>query len=94
MVAPFYEYSHSTGGCSVTGGFVYRGAAVEDLEGVYLFGDYCSGQIYASWRDMDGAWQTIEFIDTDLSISAFGEDASGELYVVDHDGQIFRFDPA
>jgi hypothetical protein len=57
MVYPIAEYSHQEGGCSVTGGYVYRGEAVPELEGVYLFGDYCSGRIWATYRDQSEAWQ-------------------------------------
>ena len=92
-VPPFFEYSHSLG-CSVTGGYVYRGAAIPDLEAVYLFGDYCTGRIWASWRDHDLNWQTEEYMDTELNISSFGEDEAGELYVLDYAGTLFRFDPA
>jgi glucose/arabinose dehydrogenase len=85
-VPPVLEYSHDEGGCSITGGQVYRGRAVPALAGVYLFGDYCSGQIWAGWRDAAGAWQRAELDDTELSISSFGEDEAGEVYVADMDG--------
>ena len=96
-VAPFAEYSHALG-CSVTGGYVYRGAALADLQGVYLFGDYCSGRVWASWRDGQLQWHTSEFLDTSLVISSFGEDEQGELYIVDYGrrpsgGRVYRLDP-
>jgi hypothetical protein len=72
------EYSHS-GHCSVTGGYVYRGAQFPALQGVYLYGDYCSGVIWGSWF-ADG-WQNAELLDSDVSLSSFGEDEAGELYV-------------
>ena len=90
---PFFVYGHDQG-CSVTGGYVYRGQAIPDLQAVYLFGDYCSGRIWASWRDKNLAWHTAEFMRTDLQISSFGQDEAGELYVVDYGGAIYRFDPA
>ncbi|HEX2906238.1 MAG TPA: PQQ-dependent sugar dehydrogenase [Phototrophicaceae bacterium] len=92
LVAPFYEYSHNEG-CSVTGGYVYRGTALPDLQGVYLFADYCSGIIWASYQDAAGAWQTNRFLETGDTISSFGEDEAGELYLTSHSGSVFRFEP-
>jgi glucose/arabinose dehydrogenase len=93
MVYPIAEYEHRGGHCSVTGGYMYRGEAIPDLQGVYLFGDFCSGQIWATYRDMDNAWQTIEFISTGLQISSFGEDENGELYVIDYNGTVKQIVP-
>lgn len=89
LVAPLFDYSHDQG-CSVTGGYVYRGEALPDLQGVYFFGDYCFGTIWASYRDASGAWHTNVFMDSHVTISSFGQDESGELYVVDHSGTIKR----
>ena len=94
--APFFEYSHALG-CSVTGGYVYRGAAIADLRAVYLFGDYCSGRVWASWRDSQLQWHTSEFLDTALHITSFGEDERGELYIADYggrpsSGRVYRLD--
>lgn len=79
---PVAEYSHS-GHCSVTGGYVYRGAAFPALQGVYLYGDYCSGTIWATWFDGNGVWQTAELLDSNASVSSWGEDEAGELYITD-----------
>ncbi|MDE2775872.1 MAG: PQQ-dependent sugar dehydrogenase [Chloroflexota bacterium] len=92
-VPPIYEYSHALG-CSVTGGVIYRGAAIADLRAVYLFGDWCSGRIWGLWRDSDLAWRAIELMNTDIPVSSFGEDEAGEVYLVDYDGALYRFDPA
>lgn len=92
-VLPIFEYSHDAG-CSVTGGYVYRGAWIPELEATYIFGDYCSGRIWASYRDEDFRWRTIALMRANFAISSFGEDESGELYVVDYAGAIYRFDPA
>ncbi len=92
-VKPIFEYTRNLG-CSITGGYVYRGEAIPDLQAIYIFGDYCSGRIWATWRDRNLAWQTAQFMDTDLEISSFGEDEAGELYVVDYAGAFYRFDPA
>jgi glucose/arabinose dehydrogenase len=89
-VMPVVEYTHADG-CSVTGGYVYRGAAVPSLYGKYVFGDYCSGKI---WTFPAGApWQVGRtlLMDTNLAISSFGEDQHGELYVVDRGGTVYRF---
>ena len=92
-VPPFAEYSHALG-CSVTGGYVYRGGAIPDLEAVYLFGDYCSGRVWASWRDRQLQWHTSQFLHTGFQISSFGEDEQGEIYIVDYGGRLYRLDPA
>lgn len=92
-VGPIFEYSHALG-CSVTGGAVYRGGAIPDLEAVYLFGDYCSGRIWGAWRDDSLNWRADELLNTSMAISSFGEDAAGEIYVIDYSGTLYRFDPA
>ena len=86
---PRTEYGHGRGRCSVTGGYFYRGREVPALEGTYVFGDYCSGEVFGLRK---GARSVV--LDTDLLISSFGEDEAGELYVVDHQGAIYRIQPA
>ncbi|MEO8612192.1 MAG: PQQ-dependent sugar dehydrogenase [Chloroflexota bacterium] len=88
-VPPIAEYNHSDG-CSVTGGYVYRGNALPDLQGTYLFGDYCSGTIWAAKRDASGAWQTHVLMNSGIPVSSFGEDEAGELYVVNYGGSLLR----
>jgi glucose/arabinose dehydrogenase len=86
LTAPVLEYSHAqTGGCAVTGGYVYRGAALPQLNGVYLYGDYCSGQVWALFRTVAG-WDSRPLFNAGFLISAFGEDSAGELYLLDHFG--------
>ncbi len=79
-------------GCAVTGGYVYRGTAVPSLYARYVFADYCSGRI---WTVPKGGVSPIAkslLMDTSMSISSFGEDEHGELYVVDSaGGAIYRF---
>lgn len=89
---PVAEYTHAaTGGCSVTGGHVYRGTDVPGLAGVYLYSDFCSGHLWALQRaGPDAAWETSLLLDTDLMVSSFGESAAGELFVVDHRGAVHR----
>ena len=82
---PVAEYSHEFG-CSVTGGYVYRGESEAELQGVYLFADYCSGLVWGMGRDANGEFVTSEPLETDLNISSFGEDARGEVYVTANGG--------
>jgi glucose/arabinose dehydrogenase len=84
-VLPVAEYTHSLG-CSITGGYVYRGAH-RDLQGLYVFGDFCSGRIWTMAHD--GSTITVRR-DTSLAISSFGEDESGELFVTDLNGALYR----
>ncbi len=80
--APVAEYDHSQG-CSITGGMVYRGSLDQGMQGIYFYGDYCSGRIWGLKHD-GTAWQTALLLDTDLAITTFGEDESGNLYVADY----------
>jgi glucose/arabinose dehydrogenase len=88
FVDPVTEYAHEQGRCSVTGGYVYRGEKIPDLAGTYVFGDFCSGEI---WGYRNGERQILQ--STDLQISSFGEDRDGELYVLGYGGEIFRMAP-
>jgi glucose/arabinose dehydrogenase len=90
-VMPITEYSHADG-CSVTGGYVYRGENLPELEGAYFFGDWCSGVTWTTRQDDAGNWQTNVFMNTGRQISSFGEDVSGELYLVDHQGAILHLE--
>jgi hypothetical protein len=82
LVLPVAEYDHGQG-CSVTGGYVYRGRAFPALTGIYLFGDYCSGRIWGMVYSPDGAWHVAELAQTDVLLTSFGEDEAGELYLLD-----------
>jgi glucose/arabinose dehydrogenase len=86
---PILEYTHDVG-CSVTGGYVYRGEALPELQGRYIYGDYCNGNVWSAQRGADGVWQSELLMATDYIISSFGEDAAGELYLVDYKGAIYR----
>ena len=87
---PLTEYGHSAGRCSITGGNVYRGKAYPDLVGAYLFGDYCSGEIWYVDRGAPRGSAPRLALDTDLSITSFGEDQAGELYLTDAGGALYR----
>ena len=84
-VAPLLEYNHSNGRCSVTGGYVYRGARNSLPTGAYFYADFCTGEIF-----MRNGGSTSLILDTDLLISSFGEDEAGEIYVADLRGAVFR----
>lgn len=88
---PAIEYDHSLGACSITGGFVYRGAAIPELAGHYFYADYCLGWI-KSFRFVNGA--TTDARTWDLgnvgTITSFGEDATGELYITTGNGRVYR----
>jgi glucose/arabinose dehydrogenase len=90
LVFPIFEYRHSSGGCSVTGGYVYRGKALPSARGRYFFGDFCSGRVW-SLKVVEGkaTGVRVEPFQVD-SLSSFGEDARGELYLVSLGGSIFR----
>lgn len=88
LVLPVAEYSHALG-CSVTGGYVYRGAAQPALQGVYFYGDYCSGRIWGLAK-VDAQWQNSELLSSSAQISSFGETEDGDLLVVDYNGNLFR----
>ena len=96
LLLPVAEYGRDQG-CSVTGGYVYRGAAIERLAGWYLFSDYCSGLLFGVPFDqpIPGAGERAAaprvLLQTGANVSTFGEDADGELYVADHaTGAIYR----
>jgi glucose/arabinose dehydrogenase len=90
LVAPIAVYENGTSGCSVTGGFVYRGTAVASARGRYFYGDYCSGTVW-SLRVVGGRARTLRREPFRVGeLSSFGEDARGELYVVSIAGRIYR----
>ncbi|GAB4464134.1 MAG: PQQ-dependent sugar dehydrogenase [Anaerolineae bacterium] len=89
LVLPVAEYSHSEG-CSVTGGYVYRGAQYPALDGIYFYGDYCSGTVWGLRRQPDGQWQQARLLDSGAQISSFGQDEAGEVYLVDQTGTIYQ----
>ena len=89
LTEPVAEYEHGTE-CSVTGGYVYRGALQPALQGIYFYGDYCSGQIWGLAANADGQWQEAELLDSDAQISSFGETETGEVLLVDYNGVVYR----
>jgi glucose/arabinose dehydrogenase len=89
FIDPIAEYEHTGGRCSVTGGYVYRGTRGTLLLGTYVYGDFCSGEIFRLRPVATGAGQAV-LLDTELSLSSFGEDEAGEIYVVDLRGAVYR----
>ena len=89
--APVFEYDHSDGSCSISGGRVYRGSDYPTLNGRYFFGDYCSGKIWSLVQEAGGNWNAVEHLDIGFGIVAFGENASGEVFMVQqNEGKIYR----
>lgn len=91
LVLPVAEYNHAAeGACSITGGYVYRGRAYPELRGIYFFGDFCSGVIYAmATMEIAGDQRPLPFVRAwqgRIAIASFGEDHDGELYVTDLTG--------
>jgi glucose/arabinose dehydrogenase len=85
---PVAEYSHPEGGCSVTGGYVYRGAMPE-WNGIYLYGDYCTGLIWGLIHT-GSDWQKQQLFDVDFTITSFGQDQAGEIYLVSDGGGVYK----
>lgn len=87
LVLPVTEYTHTGGDCAVTGGFVYRGLSFPALQGIYLYADYCTGRIRGLQRTETG-WESRVLLDAGFTISSFGEDEAGELYLLDYAGGV------
>lgn len=95
LALPVMEYGHDGGECSVTGGYVYRGAAIPALQGHYFYADFCQGWVRSLRMDAGtvGAqadWPTLR---PGTAIPSFGEDAAGELYVLAADGRVLKIVP-
>jgi glucose/arabinose dehydrogenase len=89
LTLPIVEYEHSQGRCSVTGGYVYRGDQITSLQGYYIYGDYCSGDIWALSYDGSAVTENMLVTDSGLSITSFGVDLVGNLYILDRGGGIY-----
>ncbi|MGE3165495.1 MAG: sorbosone dehydrogenase family protein [Planctomycetota bacterium] len=104
LTQPILVYNHSAGRCSITGGYVYRGAAMPDMHGLYFYGDWCSGNV---WTITQANVTPVQRLPGELSptgggvltnVASFGEDAFGEIYIVDRGGtttgEIYKIVPA
>jgi len=89
LTLPSLEYPRALG-CSVTGGYRYRGTREKRFRDTYFYGDWCSGRIWGATESGYGQWDSRVLLETSLAIVSFGEDDDGELYVVDYNGRVFR----
>jgi glucose/arabinose dehydrogenase len=89
---PVHEYEHGPLGCSITGGYLYRGAAIANLGGAYVFADYCATGIRAI--DPANPSQAVKILDRPASVVSFGQGPTNELYVLSFDNTVYRLDPA
>jgi glucose/arabinose dehydrogenase len=89
LVEPVAVYSHELG-CSVSGGFVYRGDDLPEFQGVYLYSDVCSGNVWGLVRDGQGNWQNAVLFETGYQVTSFGLDQDGEMYLLTYDGGVFK----
>ena len=90
---PIVEIAHPEAEC-VVGGYVYHGSAIPGLAGVYVFGDYIVGKIWALQQDSSGLWKSSELLSTGKNLSSFGVDSTGEIYVLDYSGAVLRLQKA
>ncbi|HTE57701.1 MAG TPA: PQQ-dependent sugar dehydrogenase [Verrucomicrobiae bacterium] len=91
---PIYEYSHGNG-CSVSGGYIYRGTQHPEFQGTYIFSDYCNSTLRYLTKKADGTWGLTQTINAGISeegLSSFGEDVGGELYLAILSGNVYRID--
>ncbi len=87
LIAPAVDYTHPGGNCSITGGYVYRGDMASQLTGSYIYGDWCSGNIWAS-KQSGMIWETEELTISLSNVTTFGEDSDGEVYL-SNGGSVF-----
>jgi glucose/arabinose dehydrogenase len=91
LTLPLVEYDHSLG-CSVTGGYVYRGDKISSLQGYYIYGDFCSGNIWALNYNGNTVTRNILLAKSGLGITSFGEDLAGNLYILAREGGIYTLE--
>jgi len=92
---PILEYEHASSRCSVTGGYRYRGTSAPGLRGAYLFGDWCTGDVWAGVEDqMTGTWSAVDldFPDALFQLTTFGEDEEGNVYLATGGGTVYVID--
>lgn len=92
-VAPVAVYNHGTNdsiGCAVTGGYVYRGTTFPGLVGVYLYGDFCTGNLWGLYKNASNQWVNKLIKATGYNISSFAEDEDGELYIINYGGELIH----
>ena len=89
LTDPVAQYGHNLG-CSVTGGYVYRGAEIAALKGVYLFSDFCSGRVWGLLQPEEDSLSTVELLKTAIQALSFGESNDGSLFILDLSGTIYH----
>ncbi len=92
LVLPRFEYEHVDGHCSVTGGYVYRGPSFPVMQGLYFFGDFCSGRIWAADAAGPNSGRVRRLAQSASQLTTFGEDAAGELYAATLNGDLYRIE--
>lgn len=85
-----FEYARRDGGCAIVGGYVYRGSKIPALEGMYLFSDYCRGQVMGLMWDGSAVRGLVELGVGLEAVTSFGEDADGELYLISSESGVHR----
>ncbi len=93
LTDPIWANPIGRGVCALIGGYVYRGTALPELEGTYLFGDFCLGLVWGLTRTPEGTWESRLLFDTPYSISSFGVDEAGEIYLANFGGGIYKLVP-
>jgi len=89
LTQPVWEYPRASPDCSVTGGYVYRGANLPAIQGDYFYSDFCSGQVHRLWNE-NGSYQSEKIGDTFGNVAGFGQGHDGEVYVLEFSGAIYR----
>lgn len=89
LTLPIHDYGRDVGG-TVIGGFVYRGTAISQLTGFYVFGDFLSDKVFALREGSDGTWTRFDLINSAGALTSFGHDSQGELYAVDLSGTLSK----
>ncbi len=90
VVMPIAEYGREGGSCTVVGGYVYRGDQLPEWNGIYFYGDYCSGIIWGLLQDANGQWQSQQLYQGFTWLSSFGQDQAGNIYLLSFDGSVYR----
>lgn len=93
-VGPIHTYTHAEGGCSITGGFVYRGDAIPALRGAYLYGDFCLGELHALATAGGTVVEDKSLGVTVPGLTSFGQDSDGEIWMTSQEGGIYKLEPA
>jgi glucose/arabinose dehydrogenase len=91
LTLPVIEYAlHVQSDCAVTGGYVYRGRSLPDWQGIYVYGDYCSGRVWGLFQNPAAVWENGLLFETGARITSFGQDEDGEIYLVNHRGSVYQ----